>query len=89
MSMSGRFVMGAFALFIIWTLVSAWRTGRIRSGVWRFTADDDPIMYALTFGGHIFVVAMMAAGAAGYSPAEFFDMVGLSFLVPYLSHRHA
>ena len=29
MWMPGRFIMGGFALFIVWTLVRAWRTGKI------------------------------------------------------------
>jgi hypothetical protein len=82
----GRFIMGAFALFIVWTLMRAWRSGRIYSGMWRYNADDDPVMYTLMFTGHIFVVAVFAAGAAGYSPAEFFDIVGLGWLTPYLPH---
>jgi hypothetical protein len=82
----GRFIMGAFALFFVWTLVRAWRTGWIYDGVWRFNADDNPAMYGLEFAGRIFLIAMFVAGAAGYSPAEFFDMVGLGWLNPYMPH---
>ncbi len=89
MWMPGRFIMGAFALFVIWTLARAWRTGRIRSGVWRFDAGDNPAMYMLTFAGHVFIVAMFTAGAAGYSPPQFLDMVGLSWLKPYMPSPRA
>jgi hypothetical protein len=88
MWMPGRFIMGAFALFFVWTLVRAWRSGWIYDDMWRFNADDNPVMYAFEFAARIFLVAMFVAGAAGYSPAEFFDMAGIGWLKPYLPHRH-
>lgn len=84
--MPGRFIMGALALFLVWTLIRAWRSGTIYDGMWTFNADDDPIMYALEFGVRIFLVAMCVAGADGYTPAQFFDMVGLGWLNPYMPH---
>jgi hypothetical protein len=90
MWLPGRFIMGAFALFIVWALVRAWRTGRIYAGsIWRFNADDNPIMYTLAFAGYMFIVAMFVAGAAGYSPAEFLDLVGLGWVKPYMPSGRA
>ena len=79
MGISGRFIMGAFALFVVWTMVRAWRTGRIRSGVWKFNVDDNPFMYALTLAGHAFIVAMFVWTAAGYDPKSFLDLFGLGW----------
>lgn len=90
MAVPGRLIMAAFAIFMVWTLVRAWRTGSIAAGsMWRYNVEDSPVMYTLTFGSHIFLVAMFAAVAAGYSPSEFFDMAGLGWLKPYLPYRHA
>ncbi|MBV1699233.1 MAG: hypothetical protein KGK33_07250 [Hyphomicrobiales bacterium] len=86
MWMPRRFIMAAFALFFVWTLVRAWRTGWIYDGMWTFNADDNPVMYSLEFGVRVFLVAMFVAGAIGYTPAQFFAMVGLGSIVPYLPH---
>jgi hypothetical protein len=90
MGMPGRLIMAAFAIFMIWTLVRAWRTGWIAAGaMWRFSVEDSPVMYTLTFGSHIVLVAMFAAVVAGYSPAEFFDIVGFGWVKPYLPSPRA
>jgi hypothetical protein len=73
-----------------WTLVRACRTGWIYSDLWRFNAGDDPIPYTLTFAAHIFCGAMMIAGAAGYSPSEFLDIVVLGGINSFcFSCRHS
>jgi hypothetical protein len=91
MPMPGRLIMGALALCAIYGLVHAWRTGWINSGAgWgRFYADDNPIMYTLMVATRIFIFALCVACAAGYTPAEFLDMVGLGWLNPYMPHGHA
>jgi len=90
MWMPGRFIAVAMALFVIWTLVRAWRSGAIRDGVWTFYADDNPVLYTLAFASHMLIVAMFVAVAAGYTPAEFFDMVGLGWINTICpSCRHA
>ena len=86
MWMPGRFIMGAFAIFFVWTLTRAWRTGWIYDGLWTFNAADNPVMYSVEFGVRIFLVAMSVACAAGYTPPQFFDMVGLGWLNPYMPH---
>jgi len=82
----GRLIMGAFALFFVWTLVRAWRTGWIYDGLWTFYADDNPVMYSVEFAARIFMIAVAVACAAGHTPAQFFDMVGLGWLNPYMPH---
>ncbi|HTV38553.1 MAG TPA: hypothetical protein VMF12_19145 [Xanthobacteraceae bacterium] len=90
MWMPGRFIMAGFAVFVLWTLVRAWRTGIIRDGIWLFDSDDKPFMYALAFASHSFIVVLFAAGAAGYPPSEVFDFVGLGWLNSFfLAMRHA
>lgn len=80
MWMPGRFIMGAFAVFFAWTMVRAWRTGRIYSGMWSFAADDSPLMYALMLAGRGFIFALFVWSAAGYSPSSFLDLFGLGWL---------
>ncbi len=75
--MPERFIMGAFALFIIWTMVRAWRSGRIYSGMWSFDAGDSPFMYTLMLAGHAFIVALFVWTAAGYDPKSFLALFGV------------
>jgi hypothetical protein len=84
--MPGRFIMGAFAIFFVWTLIRAWRTGWIYDSLWTFNADDNPVMYSVELAARIFMIAMFVAGAAGYTSAQFFDIVGLGSIVPYSPH---
>ena len=91
MWMPGRFIMGAFALFFIWTLVRDWRRGRTYGGGgWSFGVDDNPVMYALTYVSHIAVTLLFLAGAAGYPPSEVLDYVGLGWINSFhAATRHA
>jgi hypothetical protein len=78
--MPGRFIMAGLALFIVWTLVRAWRTSVIRDGIWTFDADDNPIMYAVAFGVRIGLVIFLAGCAAGYPPSEVADALGIGWM---------
>ncbi len=80
MPMPARFIMAAFALFIAWIMIRAWRSGRIYSGMWSFAADENPLMYGLMLAGHAFIVGLFVWTAAGYTPASYFDLFGLGFL---------
>jgi hypothetical protein len=81
MGVPGRFIMGAFALFFVWTLVRDWRRGKTYGGAgWSFDADDNPLMYGLTYASHVFIVVLFAAGAAGYRPSEVLDAFGLGWI---------
>ena len=76
----GRIIMAAFALFIAWTLLRAWRTGRVYSGMWSFDADENPVMYGLMLAGHAFILALFVWTAAGYGPQSFLDLFGPGWL---------
>lgn len=90
MWMPGRFIMAGLAVFVIWTLVRAWRTGVIRDGIWLFDADNNPFMYALAFATHILIVVLFAAGAAGYPPSEVLNLLGFGWMNAICpSCRHA
>ena len=82
MPMPGRIIMGALAICAVWGLLRAWRNGWIYSGAgWgRFYADKNPILYTLGLATNVFILTMCVACAAGYTPAQFFDMVGLGWL---------
>ena len=75
-----RFLMGAVALAGIFMLVLACRSGRICSVGWCYEADENPVSYGLTFALTIFIVIFCAAEAAGYPPAEVFDVLGLGWI---------
>jgi hypothetical protein len=88
MPMPGRLIMGALGLYMVWTLVSAWRGGRIADGVWRFNVDDNPIAYALEFGTRIGLIVICAGCVVGYTPAQMFDFVGLRGLYSFFDTIH-
>ncbi len=80
MWMPGRFILAGLAVFVVWTLVRAWRTGVIRDGIWLFDAEDNPIMYAVAFGTHIGLVIFCAALAAGYPLDDVANMLGIGWM---------
>jgi hypothetical protein len=80
MPMPARFFMGAVALCGICMLVLACRSGRICSVGRCYEADQNPVSYGLTSALDIFVVILCAAEAAGYPPAEVFDVIGLGWI---------
>jgi hypothetical protein len=77
--------MGALGLYVVWTLVSAWRAGKIRDEIWTFDADDNPFMYALAFASHIGLVVICAGCAAGYTPSQMFEFLGLGGLYSFFT----
>jgi hypothetical protein len=83
MPMFGRLIMGALGLFMVWTLVRAWRSGIIVDNVWRFDADDNPVMYALEFASRIGLIVICAGCAAGYTPSQMFDVLGIGGLYSF------
>jgi len=87
--MPGRFIMAAIGLYVVWTLVRAWKTGKIRDSIYTFDIDDNPIMYPAAFASHILIVAICFAGLAGYSPAQFLDMVGLGSFNSFFNYVHS
>ncbi len=72
--------MGAIALFQIFMLVLAVRSGRICSVGRTYDADENPLSYGLTFALQIFIVVLAGSEAVGYPPAKVFDFLGLGWV---------
>ena len=68
---------------MVWTLVRAWRNGIIVDNVWRFDADKNPIMYALEFASRIGLIVICAGCAAGYTPSQMFNFLGIGGLYSF------
>jgi len=68
---AGRFILGALAVFILWTLVRAFRRGVIQSRGYSFTLDDSPMLFTLCVMVHASGALYFAYLAAGYPPAGF------------------
>jgi hypothetical protein len=79
---AGRLVMAAFAVFMGWTLLRAWREGVIHSRGWSFSADDNPVAYTLAFVAHAGCMVLFIAVSAGVTPDEILQFVGLSGSAP-------
>jgi hypothetical protein len=88
MPMFGRFIFGALGLFMVWTLVRAWRNGVIVDNIWRFDADANPIMYSLEFASRIGQIVICAGCAAGYTTHQMFDFLGLGGLYNFFEAVH-
>jgi hypothetical protein len=61
----GRLVMAALAVFVLWTLVRAWRSGVIFSEGRGYAIDENPTIYSLglaVHGGIAIYCALLAAG---------------------------
>ena len=76
----GRFIMAGLALFVVWTLFRAWRTGLICDGIWLFDADANPIMYWTMFGVRIGMVIFCVGLAAGYPLPVVADWLGIGWM---------
>ncbi len=85
MPIYGRLIFAALALFMVWTLVRAWRSGVIVDNFWRFDVDDNPILYSLEFAGHIALIVICTGCAAGLTMSQMFDFVGLGPLYSFFS----
>jgi hypothetical protein len=65
----GSFMMGAFAVFIAWTLVRAWRNGTIFSDGVAYNAGEQPMMFASTAALHGIGALLFAwLAASGHIP---------------------
>ena len=72
----GRIILGAFAAFIVWTLVRAFRRGVIYSRGYSFALDDSPMLFTLAAIVHAFIAVFFAYLAAGYEMAGFVRWIG-------------
>ena len=66
----GRIVVGAFALFIVWTLVRALRRGTIFSRGTPYDINEQPMMFAFVAASHVIVILFFGWLAAGGSQAR-------------------
>jgi hypothetical protein len=65
-----RALMAGLAIFVVWTLVGAGRSGVIYSEGWSLDIDRSPALFGLCYLAHLLIVVMCLAFAAGYTPAE-------------------
>ena len=71
----GRVVLGALAVFMVWTLVRALRGGTIFSQGSAFDINDQPMLFSLTAAVHVAGAAFFAWLAAGGDIAGFWRLV--------------
>ena len=71
----GRIVLGAFALFIVWTLVRALRRGTIFSRGTGYDVNEQPMMFALVAASHVIIICLFGWLAAGGDIAGFWRLI--------------
>jgi hypothetical protein len=77
MNPSGRIILGALALLLLWSLVRAFRRGVINSTSGHsFTLDDSPILFTLAVVVHAGIALFFSYIAAGYDAAGFAHWLG-------------
>lgn len=72
----GQAIFGCLAIFTVWTIVRAMRTGVIYSKGAEFALDERPIAFGLALAVHLGIVAFCVWCAAGYDPVAFFEAMG-------------
>jgi hypothetical protein len=72
----GSFMMGAFAVFIMWTLVRALRSGTIFSDGVAYDVNEQPTMFASMAVIHSIGAFLFAWLAAGGDIAGFWHLIG-------------
>jgi hypothetical protein len=79
MNPGGRIILGALAVFLLWSLIRAFRRGVINStSGYSFTLDDSPVLFTLVAIVHAGGVVFFGCIAAGYDAAEFTHWFGWS-----------
>lgn len=81
MSYPARALMVALAVFLVWTMIRAYRSGTIFSEGTAFSAEQQPALFALGLAAHGFIVAFLLWLAAGYDQKSFFHLLGLDRLL--------
>lgn len=76
-----RALMAALAVFVVWTMIRACRSGTIFSEGTAFSAEQQPALFALGLAAHGFIVAFLLWLAAGYDQRSFFRLLGLDRLM--------
>ena len=75
MPIYGRVVMGVLAVFVLWTVQRAWRSGVLYSRGTPYVLDDNPTMYTIGVVVHIAMAIYCAALAAGFTNAELWQFL--------------
>jgi hypothetical protein len=77
MNPSGRIILGALAVFLLWSLIRAFRRGVIKStSGYSFTLDDSPMLFTLVAIVHAGGALFFAYIAAGHDAAGFTRWLG-------------
>jgi hypothetical protein len=77
MNPSGRIIFVAFAVFLLWSLIRAFRRGVIGStSGYSFRLDDSPILFTLTAIVHAGLALFFVYVAAGYDASGFTRWIG-------------
>ncbi len=69
-----RIILGVMAVFILWTLVRALRSGTIFSRGGGYDTNSQPMMFALIGACHVFGICLFVWLAAGGDIAAFCRM---------------
>jgi hypothetical protein len=72
-----RIIFGALAVFVIWTIIRAIRSGSVFTRGIEFNIDEQPFVYSLALGFHLLIAAFLVWCAAGYDPGVFFRALGI------------
>lgn len=83
MSNPARALMAALAVFVVWTMIRACRSGTIFSEGTGFSAEQQPAIFALGLAAHGFIAAFLLWLAAGYDQRSFFRLLGLDRLMSW------
>jgi hypothetical protein len=67
----GRIVVGVFAVFILWTLVRALRSGTIFSRGVAYDTNERPMMFAFAAAAQVIIICFFGWLAAGGDIAAF------------------
>ena len=71
----GRTVLGALAVFMVWALLRAFRTGQINTELAAYSLDDQPFLFSITAAAYALGIAWFAWLAAGGDPATFYRWI--------------
>lgn len=73
----GRVVFAGLAVFVVWTLVRACRSGTIFSRDIAFRLHEQPVLFSLAFTVHVLIALFLVWCAAGNDPGAFFRVLGI------------
>ena len=76
-----QLVFAGLAIVILWTLVRGFRSGMVYDEGWTFTANDQPMMFALSIVVRAGLVVFLMWLAAGNDKESFVRAIGLGWLL--------